>query len=380
MVKTDVVGLVCVIICRGLVSSVRTVREMETRAATGVLGGGMSTSTSAFSTSFSSSSRIGRRWVPGRGKRGCGNKMMVVSASSSSSWSEDVEDDDDDDRGRLGMSRETSDVVYTRRGLFRGASACALTTAATLGTPREAEAFIDLPSRLHNRYFFVRHGESVLDVRGEILSNPSFKYDATFGLTRTGRIQMQEAAKRIMNEYDGAPAWLYTSNFQRSFQSALVLREEIGLLFSQMRTEFSGLLDPRKMGALDFGPQTAWDDVWSNDLNDPTSTPPPVPSSLQPSASVESCQDLYRRALEAFTRLEATYYGEDIIIVSHQDTLSVFAAALNGTDLSRHHLDYPFALGEVRCIDLTRVPEGGAFSPTDLRGDYAVGDSAINYS
>ena len=349
---------------------------METRAATRVLGGGMSATTSTFSTSFSTSSRIGRRWVPGRGKRGCGNKMMVETKSS---WSP-VDDVEEGDRGRLGMSKGTSDVVYTRRGLFRGASACALTTVATLGAPREAEAFIDLPSRLHNRYFFVRHGESVLDVRGEILSNPSFKYDATFGLTRTGRIQMQEAAKRIMNEYDGAPAWLYTSNFQRSFQSALVLREEIGLLFSQMRTEFSGLLDPRKMGALDFGPQTAWDDVWSNDLNDPTSTPPPVPSSLQPSASVESCQDLYRRALEAFTRLEATYYGEDIIIVSHQDTLSVFAAALNGTDLSRHHLDYPFALGEVRCIDLTRVPEGGAFSPTDLRGDYAVGDSAINYS
>ena len=58
-----------------------------------------------------------------------------------------------------------------------------------------------------------------------------------------------------------------------------------------------------------------------------------MPSSLQPSASVESCLDIYRRALEAFTRLEATYYGEDIIIVSHQDTLSVFAAALNGADL-----------------------------------------------
>ena len=54
---------------------------------------------------------------------------------------------------------------------------------------------------------------------------------------------MREAARIILEEYDGAPAWLYTSNFQRSFQSALVLREELGLLFSQMRTEFSGLLD-----------------------------------------------------------------------------------------------------------------------------------------
>lgn len=273
------------------------------------------------------------------------------------------------------------DGVSRRGALGRGIALVGAVGAGEIGAA-PARAFIDLPSRLHNRYFFVRHGESVLDVRngGMILSNPSFKYDTTFGLTARGRAQMQEAAKTILRDFDGAPAWLYTSNFQRSFQSALVLREEIGLLFSQMRTEFSGLLDPRKMGALDFGSQEAWVDVWKNDFDDPSSTPPPVPSSLQPSASVESCLDIYRRALEAFTRLEATYYGEDIIIVSHQDTLSVFAAALNGTDLSRHHLDYPFELGQVRCVDLTVPPRDGSIAPTDLRGDYAVGDSAINYS
>jgi len=288
--------------------------------------------------------------------------------------------DDEDARGRA-TTRE--DGAMTRRAaLGRGIALAGAVGAGEVGATRPARAFIDLPSRLHNRYFFVRHGESVLDVRngGMILSNPSFKYDTTFGLTARGRAQMQEAAKTILRDYDGAPAWLYTSNFQRSFQSALVLREEIGLLFSQMRTEFSGLLDPRKMGALDFGSQEAWDDVWKNDFDDPSSTPPPVPSSLQPSASVESCLDIYRRALEAFTRLEATYYGEDIIIVSHQDTLSVFAAALNGADLSRHHLDYPFELGQVRCVDLTVPPRDGSISPTDLRGDYAVGDSAMNYS
>ena len=282
----------------------------------------------------------------------------------------------------LASSASTSSIVMpssSRRGVLVGTTLTA-SGVAYAGRPKRAEAFIDLPSRLHNRYFLVRHGESVLDVRGEILSNPSFKYDTTFGLTAKGRMQMQEAARRIVSsEFDGAPSWLYTSNFQRSFQSALVVREEVGLLFSQMRTEFSGLLDPRKMGSLDFGSMSAWDGVWANDLEDPLSTPPPVPSSLQPSASVESCFDLYRRALEAFTRLEATYFGEDLILVSHQDTLSVFAAALNGTDLGRHHIDYPFELGEVRCIDLTNPPKDSTISPIDLRGDYAPGDSAVNY-
>jgi len=300
----------------------------------------------------------------------------VTSSSRSRRRARAMTTRDDDARGTDDDTvGERSTRVMGRRDACAGVSALGM----TLGVVPRARAFIDLPSRLHNRYFFVRHGESVLDERGIFLTNPSFKYDATYGLTRRGTMQMQRAAKTILEEYDGAPAWLYTSNFQRSFQSALVLREECGLLFSQMRTEFSGLLDPRKMGALDFGPQTAWEEVWANDALDPTSTPPPVPSSLQPSASVESCTDLYRRALEAFTRLEATYYGEDLVLVSHQDTLSVFCAALNGTDLGRHHLDYPFELGQVRCVDLTRPQRDKGFSPTDLRGDYAPGDSAANY-
>ena len=62
----------------------------------------------------------------------------------------------------------------------------------------EAKAFIDLPSRLHNRYFLVRHGESTLDVRNQILSNPSYKYDTTYGLTAKGVEQVHEAARIIL--------------------------------------------------------------------------------------------------------------------------------------------------------------------------------------
>ena len=158
------------------------------------------------------------------------------------------------------------------------------------------------------------------------------------------------------------------------------MRAESWVVFERVRGGFSGVVGPGEMGAGECGSQGAGGDVWKKDVDGRSWRPRAVPRSLQPSASVESCLDIYRRALEAFTRLEATYYGEDIIIVSHQDTLSVFAAALNGTDLSRHHLDYPFELGQVRCVDLTVPPRDGSIAPTDLRGDYAVGDSAINYS
>ena len=37
--------------------------------------------------------------------------------------------------------------------------------------PAPAQAFLQLPCKLNNRYYLVRHGESYLEVQGKILSN-----------------------------------------------------------------------------------------------------------------------------------------------------------------------------------------------------------------
>lgn len=50
-----------------------------------------------------------------------------------------------------------------------------------------------------------------------------------------------------------------------------------------------------------------------------------------------------------------------------------------GTDLRSHHADWALELGQVRCVDLSGAPVNDNFSPTDLRGEYAVGDKAVNY-
>jgi len=261
-------------------------------------------------------------------------------------------------------------AVAKRRGVLLGSAALAL--SAPIVHPESAEALVVLPCRLHNRYIFVRHGESVLETRGKIQSNPGNKYDITWSLTETGKEQMHAAAEYIAEVLDSSPRWIYTSNFQRAFQSAQILREDLFLLHSNFRTEFAGLLDPRKMGALEMKDVALWEDVWANDLLDDTSRPPPAVSSQEPTASTESCIDLYRRATETFSRLEGTYFGEDIVLVSHRDTLSTFMAAAKGTDLRTHHVDYPFELGQVRMLDLTARPQNGEYDAKDFRGSLAV--------
>ena len=195
--------------------------------------------------------------------------------------------------------------------------------------------------------------------RGVLLSNPGFKYDFSYGITDSGRDQMVEAARVMEDELGFAGGWIYTSNFQRAFQSALQLREGLGVPFSQFRTEFSGLLDPRKVGALDGGPRARMQDVYQADQKDPFSTPPPVEASLQPSASVESAMDVNRRVLEAITRLERSYYGDDIVLCSHCSTLSIYMAAMMGTKIGDHQRDWPFQHGQVRVYDERLLRRGG---------------------
>ena len=215
------------------------------------------------------------------------------------------------------------------------------------------------------RGFWKCHGESTLEdytwpdgSQGKLLSNPGFKYDFGWSLTEKGRAQLLKTADHMEEELDFDDGWIYTSNFQRSYQSALVLRESMSMGFAFLRTEFSGLLDPRKVGDLDGKPSATMAPVYANDANDVFSTPPPVPSSLQPSASVESVQDVYRRALEAITRLERSYFGSDVVLVSHADTLSIYAAAMFGTDLGRHHYDWPFEHGQCVVYDQAYVAKG----------------------
>mmetsp|Transcript_19778 Transcript_19778/g.23726 ORF Transcript_19778/g.23726 Transcript_19778/m.23726 type:complete len:368 (+) Transcript_19778:99-1202(+) len=254
-------------------------------------------------------------------------------------------------------------AVTRRQLLYAGSSALAL--GVNEWQVEEAKSLVIFPQRLKNRYIVVRHGESDLDVQGRIQSNPGFKYDVQWGLTGTGRDQMHAAADYILDELDASPSWIYTSNFQRAFQSALILRSDLSLLFSNLRTEFSGLLDPRKMGALEGQPTSNLQVVWENDLVDELSTPPAM-DSMYPTGSVDSCMDLYRRAIEAITRLEGTYYGSDIVLVSHQDTCSVFTAAIMGTPLASHHIDWPYQLGQVRMLDQTNYGFQTAAAPQVL--------------
>lgn len=261
----------------------------------------------------------------------------------------------------------------TTRRVVLSAAAAGAALAPRLAAPPPAKALLSLPTRLKNRYFLCRHGESTVDVAGTVQSNPSFKYDVAFGLTSAGRDQMLAAGEFAEDVLGFTQGFIYTSNFQRASQSAEVLRQALGLLISDVRVTYRNL-DPRLMGAFD-GRSAAevLPAVRAADDGDPMSYPPPAPDSMAPRLSTESLMDIYRRALEVITRYEAIYPGIDIALVSHSDWLEVCQAMLCGVDLRDMHSTVPaFELGEVRRVD--------ASEPGVVRVLSAAGESEFQYA
>ena len=106
-----------------------------------------------------------------------------------------------------------------------------------------------LPSPLKNNYVFVRSAESYSDARHEIQTNPVKKLRQDNALTVKGREEAKEAVKR-MNELGFSPSYIWTSNTERAYETAVVIARELQLGQNRIVPEYS-FLDARAAGAFE---------------------------------------------------------------------------------------------------------------------------------
>jgi len=70
--------------------------------------------------------------------------------------------------------------------------------------------------------------------------------------------------------------------------------------------------------------------------------------------NLQSAYDLFRRCVEFVSKIETMYQDSDIIVVSHDDVLSVLQTALlEGPASLQKHRQYAMKPAEIRLIDLT---------------------------
>ena len=177
-------------------------------------------------------------------------------------------------------------------------------------------SFQELLSRIKisgNRYFGLRHGESVSNVTGVINANPKMEN----GLTELGRDQVYSEIQQLPHDID----YIFSSPLQRTKETAEIIKAKLGLSDNQFIID--NRLRERSPGSIWEG--KLWQsvhteeesqthrDFWHNKLTD----------------DAESLKKTYERTMDFMFDIEKNYHNKKILIVSHGGILKTIQFALN---------------------------------------------------
>lgn len=168
---------------------------------------------------------------------------------------------------------------------------------------------------LKNAYYGFRHGESMANVEGIIVSDPATG-TAKYGLSDLGRRQVDESAL-LLRERIADPV-IVASDFRRTVETAEIVRASFGVETVRLDPR----LRERYFGQWDGACYTHYSDTWNKDAVDPD----------QMVEGVESANAVRRRMVEAVLALETEFEGRGIILVSHGDPLRLMQTAFEGLD------------------------------------------------
>lgn len=210
---------------------------------------------------------------------------------------------------------------------------------------------LPLPLKLKNNIVLLRAGESFADSRHEVQTNPVRKLRQDNALTMKGREQIIEAAKEIETKLNFQPSYIWVSNTERAYESAVVLAREIQLGQNRIVPEFS-FLDARAAGIYEgTNDETTWEEIHKNDEVVGLDYKPPTSPDGTPCDSVNN---VLVRVRQLISTIEGMYSGENVVVVSpDSEILSILEAALSNNDPDKAlltHFKYSYRNGEFRLL------------------------------
>ena len=189
---------------------------------------------------------------------------------------------------------------------------------------------------LRNRYFVMRHGRSLANERGIVVSRPENGCHG-FGLGAEGRAQVAASLERC-SALD-AETRILSSDFSRALESAYIAFE---MLACRRPPCLEQRLRERDFGAWELGSSEAYENVWLEDAKNPE----------QASDGVESAASVMRRMTSLVAELESTCSGETLLLVSHGDPLQLLQTAFAKQPASRHRRLTHLETAEIRQLQL----------------------------
>jgi broad specificity phosphatase PhoE len=172
---------------------------------------------------------------------------------------------------------------------------------------------------MKNRYYAFRHGESLANVAGIIVSDPSVG-TVKYGLSEKGRRQVKESLSEA-DAFD-ADSLVVSSDFRRTAETAEIIRQVIGagpVLFDiRLRERF--------FGGWEGASHENYSKAWKKDACDPD----------QVFNGAESTNSVRERMWAVIQSLEDTYSEKTIILVSHGDPLMLLQTAFHAMESTEH--------------------------------------------
>jgi probable phosphoglycerate mutase len=196
---------------------------------------------------------------------------------------------------------------------------------------RQAEESI-VPAKLNNRFYLMRHGQSLANEIGLIVCRPENAI-SQYGLTPTGRLQVCDA---ITASTLSSAALIVSSDYARA-------RETAEIAYRILKTgdiESDTRLRERSFGDWELKDHSAYTHIWELDLL----------QTDEPQNNVEPVASVLKRTLDCIMDLDARFDSRQIVLVGHGDVLQIALAHFAGIQAHRHRSLKPLKNAEIRLL------------------------------
>ncbi|XP_057440808.1 uncharacterized protein LOC130732835 isoform X2 [Lotus japonicus] len=179
-----------------------------------------------------------------------------------------------------------------------------------------------------NRYWVLRHGKSIPNERGLIVSSMENGIRPEFQLATDGVSQAQLAAKLFHKELEAndvplANVRICYSPFSRTTHTAKIVATVLNLPFEGPQCKVIEDLRERFFGpSFELLSHDKYEQIWELDEKDPLVGP----------EGGESVKDVACRLARAMAVMESEFEGCAVLVVSHGDTLQILQTILHAAN------------------------------------------------
>ena len=192
---------------------------------------------------------------------------------------------------------------------------------------------------LKNTYFAMRHGESMANVEGIIISTPENGVPK-YGLSDEGRGQVGRSVNdALLNSRLDDAMHIVSSDFKRAHESADIACK---LLTSKHPVKLDVRLRERDFGDFELKSNVHYQTVWDNDAIDSSHT----------IDNAESADAVMQRATELVLELENDHQNEIFLLVAHGDTIQILQTAFKKYPASKQREMKHLETAEIRLLIL----------------------------